>query len=205
MVVRTGGERQRFLPTDVSRPLPGFAWPRKKTQYPLAIGKTGTLQRMTAIIARFALFAILWVALAGAAKGALWFGVPAAFAATVLSVRLYPGGPRGLRLSRAALLLPSLLVRGLVSGFDVARRALDPRLPVAPDWVRANAPAGPDELRVLLGGVISVLPGTLAAAPSGTSLDVHVLCMDSFDPESIRADERRVRRLLNVPQRTADD
>ncbi len=160
---------------------------------------------MTAIIARFAMFAILWVALAGAEKGALYFGVPAALAATVLSARLYPGGWRGLRFSRAALLLPSLLFRGLVSGFDVARRALDPRLPVAPDWVRVNAPGEPDELRVLLGGIISVLPGTLAAAPSGTSLDVHVLCMDSFDPAGIRTDERRVRRLLDVPERTADD
>ena len=155
---------------------------------------------MTAIITRLAVFAILWVILAGTEQGALWFGMPAAFAATMLSLRFFPGGRRGLRIDRAALLLPSLLLRGLWAGFDVARRALDPRLPVAPDWVRVSAPAGPDDLRVLLGGVISVLPGTLAAGPSGASLEVHVLCVDGFDPASIRADERRVRRLLDAPE-----
>lgn len=160
---------------------------------------------MTAITARFATFTILWVALAGAETATLWFGVPSALAATALSLRLYPAGRHGLRLHRAALFLPSLLVRGLLGGFDVARRALDPRLPVAPGWVRVNAPDQPDELRVFLGGVISVLPGTLAAGSSDASLEVHVLQADGFDPDSTRADERRLRRLLDLPERTAND
>lgn len=154
---------------------------------------------MTAITARFASFAILWVALAGADWSAFWFGAPAALAAVALSLRLYPSGRHGLRLHRAALVLPSLLARGLLGGFDVARRAVDPRLPVAPDWIRVSAPDQPDELRVLLGGVISVLPGTLAAGPSGASLEVHVLQADGFDLESIRADERLARWLLELP------
>jgi len=153
-------------------------------------------------ISRLVLFGALWLALAGADPASLWFGLPAAAAATALSLRLYPASRPGLRIHRAVLFAPSLLARGLLGGLDVARRALDPRLPVSPGWIKLHTEGGTTEFRILLGGVISVLPGTLAAAPSCSTLDVHVLQSEGFDSASLRAEEGRIGRLL-TPERHA--
>ena len=87
---------------------------------------------------------------------------------------------------------------GFWGGLDVARRALDPRLPVGPAWVTLNLKNRPDEFRVLLGGVISVLPGTLAAASSKGELDVHVLQAEGFEIDSLRTEEARIEKVLTA-------
>lgn len=158
------------------------------------------------MIVRFAVLALLWLALSGADTAALWFGIPAALAASALSLHVYPPGRPILVPHRALLFSPSIFYRGLVAGFDVARRAMDPRLPVSPAWLRIQlSEARSDESRVLLGGVVSVLPGTLAAGPSGTSLDVHVLQAEGFDAAGLLAEEQQVMRLLAAVENATRD
>lgn len=165
--------------------------------YTSRLNRDGVAVSLTGLF-KFMLFAGLWLALSGGVASSLWFGIPAALAATVLSLWLYPATRPGLRPHRALVFGPSLLARGFLGGLDVARRALDPRLPVGPAWVTLNLKNRPDEFRVLLGGVISVLPGTLAAASSKGELDVHVLQAEGFEIDSLRTEEARIEKVLTA-------
>jgi len=94
----------------------------------------------TALV-RGVLFLGLWCVLIG--TGHLVIGVVTAALATAASLRLLPPGPRRLRLGG----LPSFALRfarqSVVAGWDVARRAFDPRVPVRPGFVtyRVGFPA----------------------------------------------------------------
>jgi multicomponent Na+:H+ antiporter subunit E len=163
--------------------------------------------RVTSVLSRAVLFALLWTALTGGAAQAWAYGAAATGIATWLSLRLYPADRPGIRIWRAVLFLPTLLVRGFLGGLDVARRALDPRLPVRPGWVTMPlgtrfGPAG-----ALLGGVISILPGTLAAGPQDGTMDVHLLHADGFDPAELEREERRILGLFDrrIAGPVADD
>src|SRR5262249_8696499 len=88
-----------------------------------------------AAVTRACAFLGLWVVLIGPGPGNLVVGVLTAAAATWVSVRLLSPGSIPLR----PLALPSLALRfawmSVVAGWDIARRALDPRLPVRPGFV----------------------------------------------------------------------
>ena len=102
-------------------------------------------------------------------------------AATWTSLRLLPPGrwrvsPLGL--ARLALRFPR---QSVMAGVDVARRALDPRLPLRPGFVtyRRGLPPGP--ARDAFCALASLLPGTL---PVGTNEDGTLLvhCLDVEQP-----------------------
>ncbi|MDZ7709501.1 MAG: Na+/H+ antiporter subunit E [Roseovarius sp.] len=75
---------------------------------------------------------------------------------------------------RLALHLPSFVAGSVLGGFDVARRALAPHMPLDPGWVEVPARL-PDGGRVLMGAELSLMPGTLAAGMRGDRLLVHLL------------------------------
>jgi multicomponent Na+:H+ antiporter subunit E len=151
-------------------------------------------------LSRATLFAVLWLLLSGGVMDGWAYGAAAAALAAWLSLRLYtPGQPR-VRVWRAAVFAPMLLVRGFLGGLDVARCALDPRLPVRPGWTvlrlrRQFAPAN-----VLLGGVISILPGSLAAGPDEGTMNVHMLNAESAASDSLAQEERRVHWLFGLAE-----
>lgn len=149
------------------------------------------------ILNRSATFALLWIILAGATAEALPYGAVAVFAATLLSLRLYPADLPGVVAWRVATFLPRFLLQSVLGGLDVARRAVDPRLPVVPGWVELNLANRHAEANVLVGGVMSIMPGTLAAGPGDGTMAVHVLHMPSFIPTDFHADEQRVLGLFD--------
>ena len=149
------------------------------------------------ILNRSAIFALLWIVLTGATAEALPYGAVAVSASTLLSLRLYPTDRPGVVAWRVARVLPRFLVQGVLGGLDVARRAVDPRLPVAPGWVRFPLSNRNDAANVLLGGVISILPGTLAAGPGDGMMEVHVLHLPGLSPADLPADERRILDLFD--------
>ena len=51
----------------------------------------------------------------------------------------------------------------------------------------------------VLGGVVSVLPGSLAAGIRNGALEVHMLDTEDFNLRSLQAEERRVLRLFGMP------
>lgn len=145
---------------------------------------------LPAIAKRSALFAAIWVILTGAATDALAFGLPTVAAAVWLSLRLLP--PVGtIRLLRALTLVPGFLRGSLSGGIDVARRAFSPRPRLRPGWVlhptRLKGGA-----RVVLGGELSLMPGTLAAGCSEGRLLVHVLDRGAGFEQGIAREEGRI-------------
>lgn len=120
---------------------------------------------------RIALFAALWLILTNGE--AVMLGVAVVPAASWLSLRMLPATPP-LRLLALLATVPGFIWRSLLGGLDVARRALDPRLPLDPGWIEVVVDL-PDGGRVALGGELSLMPGTLAAGSEGRRLLVHVL------------------------------
>lgn len=147
---------------------------------------------MIRIVARAAAFYALWVVLIGTAPGDLAFGVAAAAAATWASVVLTPPSATRIRWGAALALLPRFAWQSLTAGFDVALRALAPRVRLAPGFVRfaVKAPRGP--ARNAFAMYTSLMPGTLPAADEDGALVYH--CLDG-NPEvavQLAADERRL-------------
>jgi multicomponent Na+:H+ antiporter subunit E len=135
---------------------------------------------LLALLGRFVLFAGGWWLLTGGRTDGVTFGVccAAAAALTPLIIGEADASPirRGplptvLRLPR---LLPFFLWQSLRGGIDVALRAFRPRLPLSPAIIdyRLRLPRG--SAPVMLAGLISLMPGTLAIV-SGRRLRVHVL------------------------------
>ena len=153
--------------------------------------------RLASGLNRAVIFALLWVTLTGGSADALIYGGFAVAAATLLSLRLYPVDQPGIVLWHVAGFLPRFLAHAFMGGLDVARRALDPRLPIAPGWVRAQLTNRNEAAGVLLGGVVSILPGSLAAGLGDAAMDVHLLNVTGYSPDGMQADERRVLGLFD--------
>ncbi|SDT90625.1 Na+/H+ antiporter subunit E [Halopseudomonas salegens] len=118
------------------------------------------------------LHATLWILLSG---GSGWYlGLPVIAAATLLSCWLQ-ATPWYLRLTRLPSLLVFFLTELLLGGWDVARRALHPRLPVDPAWVRHELQSTNPQVHLLLSAIVGLMPGTLSSRFSDGYLQLHVL------------------------------
>lgn len=123
----------------------------------------------------------LWVVLFGVHGADLAVGLVTAMAATWASLRLLPPAshrPHPAVLARLAL---RFLWQSVAAGVDVARRALDPRLPLRPGFVTVpmGLPPGPGRQAFRL--LSSLQPGTLPLGPDENDrLTVH--CLDIEQP-----------------------
>ncbi|MGX9425403.1 MULTISPECIES: Na+/H+ antiporter subunit E [Bradyrhizobium] len=129
---------------------------------------------------RAALFLCIWLVLAGADAWDFPAAAGAVAAATWTSLRLLaPRASRGLARAIAQLALP-FLYESVVAGADVARRALDPQLPLQPGFVAypIGLPRGAG--RNLFTTLTSLLPGTLPTGTEKGQLVYH--CLDVGQP-----------------------
>lgn len=145
------------------------------------------------------LFAALWWALTGGGAGSWIVGVPVVAAATAASRGLWPqdtGWWSPLGTLRFVVFFLRESVRG---GVDVARRALDPALPLRPALVelRCRLPPGPAE--VLLVDVVSLLPGTLSVDLRGALLTLHVLDDRAPAEAELRILEAHIAAMFRIP------
>jgi len=138
----------------------------------------------------------LWTVLIGTGLADLACGLLAAAAATALSLRLLP--PSGWRVHPVALARLALRFVGqsVVAGVDVARRALDPRLPLRPGFVSVPLRIPPGPARNAFASLASLLPGTLPVADDGEAVLFH--CLDVAQPiaAQLGAEEAAFRRVL---------
>ncbi len=138
----------------------------------------------------------LWIVLMGAKPGDLLMGVPVAIVAAWLSVRLLPPDMLTIRLLPLLALLPRFLWQSLVAGWDVARRAFDPRLPLRPGLLTYRTGLPPGARRNAFTGYTSLLPGTV---PCGSDTDGVVYhCLDVSQPvlEELAREEERLARIF---------
>jgi multicomponent Na+:H+ antiporter subunit E len=148
-------------------------------------------------VARVIGFFVLWIMLTGGNPADLGTGAVAALAATWASLRLLPPGTNRVRPVALIGLTLRFLRQSVVAGVDVARRALDPRLPLHPGFVvyPVVLPRGP--ARNMFTTLLSLLPGTV---PTGSDekggLLIH--CLDAKQPVSaqLAAEEEVFARVI---------
>ncbi|HEY2750825.1 Na+/H+ antiporter subunit E [Phenylobacterium sp.] len=147
---------------------------------------------------RAAWFLGLWLVLAGADVADLPAAVVAVVAATWASLRLLP--PSGYRASVLGLacLAGRFLGESVVAGLDVARRALDPRLPMRPGFVAYRVGLQPGAARNTFTTLTSLLPGTVPAADEGGQLLYHCLDVDQPVVSQLAGEEAALSRALNI-------
>jgi multicomponent Na+:H+ antiporter subunit E len=125
---------------------------------------------------RIAGYAFVWWVVAEGAAASWTVGAPAVLLAALVGWSLASPRPAGWRLGGLLRFMAHFVLRSLHGGLDVARRAIDPRLPLAPAMVpyRLRLPrdgAG----AVFFVDMVNLLPGTLCAAFDGDRLTVHVV------------------------------
>ncbi|MEQ8263178.1 Na+/H+ antiporter subunit E [Pseudohaliea sp.] len=144
---------------------------------------------------RAVLYALLWGVLAGFEPGSWSLGVPAVLLATWLSLRLLP--PVGFRLLPVLSFLGYFAWHSLLGAVDVARRALAPRLRLAPALVPFDTALPPGLPRVLLLNSISLTPGTLSADIRDDTVWVHVLDKAGGHEAALAGLEARLARVFS--------
>lgn len=137
----------------------------------------GTSRAGAAALVRGVLFFALWTGLIG--TGHPLMGVATAALATAVSLRLLPPSTR-LRLRRVPPFAVHFAWQSIAAGWDVARRALDPALPVRPGFVSYRARFRPGTSRNVFTLVTSLVPGTVPVGDDGESITYH--CLDVGQP-----------------------
>ena len=126
-------------------------------------------------------FLFLWLIFTGGNTADLAAGAVAVWAATSASLRLLPPGTSQVRPASLVRFALRFLYQSVVAGADVARRALDPRLPLHPGLVvyPVDLPTGP--ARSSFTTLMSLLPGTVPTGLHGDgALLIH--CLDVEQP-----------------------
>jgi len=147
-------------------------------------------------------FLIFWIIIAGLEPVDLAVGVIAAAIATVVSLKLLPVRQTRMAPLAMARLIARFLRQSVVAGFDVAGRALNPRLPLRPGFIlyRPRLAAGP--MRDAFCTMTSLLPGTL---PAGSDADgvlmVHCLDVDAPVAEQLALEETLFTQAFGIDAR----
>lgn len=155
--------------------------------------RTGTRSLLPrGAVPRAALFLAFWLMLSGGDLSGFAAGLVAVVAATWTSLRLLPAGEWRLRPLALLRLVLRFLRQSVVAGVDVAWRALDPRLPLQPGFVRYPLRFPPGTARNTFCTLTSLLPGTV---PSGLdeSGNLVVHCLDLRQPVLAQLAEEEAR------------
>jgi multicomponent Na+:H+ antiporter subunit E len=155
---------------------------------------------LPAAIARGAGFLAFWVILIGFGPVDLVVGLITAAAAAWTSLRLLPPQPGRVRLTALLSLIPHFLWKSVVASVDVARRALDPRLPLRPGFIAYRVGFAPGPACNVFAAITSLMPGTVPCADEDGALVYH--CLDVGQPvvEELAEEERRLAQAREAPR-----
>jgi multicomponent Na+:H+ antiporter subunit E len=142
-----------------------------------------------AAIARWAGFVCLWLVISRLDLAELLIGAVTAAGATWASLHLLPPGPGRLRPAALARLGLRFVRQSAIAGADVARRALDPRLPLRPGFVRVPLRVAPGVARNAFCALASLMPGSLPAGSDNGALRVHCLDLGQDVPAQMSTEE----------------
>jgi multicomponent Na+:H+ antiporter subunit E len=164
-------------------------------------GKRPFFRLSPRLLIRISVYGIIWVVLTGGRLESWILGVPVVLLAVWFAVR-----DRRFRSGRFSILgglrfMGFFLKASLVSGFDVVRRALHPRLPLDPDLIGYRLSLTTESARVFMADAVSLLPGTLSADLADDHLTVHVLDRNAPVRADLQALEKRVAAMLEADLR----
>lgn len=152
-----------------------------------------------------ALLAALWVVLTGGPLQSWLIGGPVVAGAAALALWLGPGSGRTVRPWAAAVFAVFFLVESLRGGWDIARRAVHPALPIDPGQLTYTLRLPPGTPRVLFANTVSLLPGTLTLEIGDKVLRVHAVDQSMPIQANLARLERRIAALygLSLPEEAA--
>jgi multicomponent Na+:H+ antiporter subunit E len=130
---------------------------------------------------RFGAYLALWIILIGFSVTNFAVGLLAAAWATWISVLLLPISNRQVSPTALARFAVRLPWQSLVAGADVARRALDPRMPLQPGFITYGTQLESGPGRNAFRAVMSLQPGTLPVSV-GDSDPLLIHCLDTSQP-----------------------
>ena len=116
----------------------------------------------------------------------------------VIAMRMRVVDEEGIPISpslRALTYLPWLLWEIVKANVDVARRILDPRLPIEPHVIHVRASQRGDLARVIYANSITLTPGTVSIDLSADRITVHALTDEAARGLATGEMDRRVSRL----------
>jgi multicomponent Na+:H+ antiporter subunit E len=150
-------------------------------------------------VARAAGFFVSWTILSAGNPADLGAGAVAIFAATWTSLRLLPPGTSQLRPLALGQFALRFLRQSLIAGVDVARRALDPRLPLTPGFVHYPVGLPPGSARNLLTTLMSLLPGSVPTGEDARGgLLIHCLDVEQPIAAQLAAEEAHFARIIGT-------
>ncbi len=138
---------------------------------------------MKQVVSSVAVLAVIWLLWSGHYTTLiLSFGAASVLLVLWLCRRLQvldeEGAPAHITLALVAY-LPWLVKEIVLANLDVARRILDPRLPIQPQWVVTHSDQQSDLGLVLYANSITLTPGTVTVDIQGHSLLVHAIADDA--------------------------
>lgn len=153
--------------------------------------------RGVGLVLSFATWLALW-ALLSSSQG--WeFGVPlallAAWAGWRANLHVEP-----LYLRYLPAFIGFFLIELCLGGWDVARRAWHPQLPIEPGWVCYEMETTEPRARLLLSALVGLFPGTLASHTEGHTLHLHALDHRQDWHGTVARLEKHLDRLLRGPR-----
>jgi multicomponent Na+:H+ antiporter subunit E len=156
---------------------------------------------IAAIFTRGVLFLFAWWFLADGDNRSWWIGAPAVLLATTISITLIP--PIFIAWYEVLKFLPFFLLRSLLGGADVARRAFEPSMQITPDFIIYPLRLAPGLPQVLMANIVNLLPGTLTADINQNALKIHVLDSTQEFLNELDAVQHSVSRIFGTPLQAA--
>ncbi len=154
---------------------------------------------MKHVVSSTAVLAAVWLLWSGHYTGLiLSFGVGSIALVVWLSHRLGVVDAEGAPVHIAGRLvayLPWLIKEIVVANLDVAKRILDPSLPIQPQWVVTHGDQRSALGLTLYANSITLTPGTVSVDIQGHALLVHAICDDAA--QGLETDEMN-RRCVRV-------
>ncbi len=138
-------------------------------------------------------YTLLWFLIAGFSLKSLFFGFTAIgstlFVHKLIKIRIP-------RINFLALMSFSLefLILSFLSGVDVAKRILNPKLMVKPGFVVYNLNTDRKPVIYLLAIILNLTPGTLTVRVERDYLLIHSLDIESYKEKNIR----RLEKLIGI-------
>ncbi|CAI8798455.1 multicomponent Na+:H+ antiporter subunit E [Methylocaldum szegediense] len=154
-------------------------------------------------IRRVLLLVVCWWALTEGDSSAWAFGIPVILIALASSILINPS-TRG-RIHSLPGFAGFFLWHSLLGGIDVARRALHPKMPLAPALIDFPLRLDDQAAITLLIYTINLLPGTIVVEFEERRLGIHVLDRRLPVFESLRTVETRVAVLFGFQLTDMED
>lgn len=150
------------------------------------------------LLIRTMFYGILWMVLTGGRMESWLIGVPAVLLAAWIAGKTQTFRSGRFSISGGVRFAGYFLKASLVSGVDVVRRALSPRLLLQPDLIDYRLSLGTETARIFMADAVSLLPGTLSADLADANLTVHVLDRNAPVLADLTALETRVAAMFEA-------